>query len=463
MIGAMTGEMHFDRAMNDSEGLMWRLEKDPHLSATYAGVSILDRAPDPDTFRRKMEHVVAKVPRLRQRVLPSPANLSPPTWVEDTEFSLDRHVRRIACPKPGTVEQAIDLAKLMIADPFDRTRPLWQFVIVEGLRGGKAAFITKMHHTITDGERGVELSMEYFDLEPDAPELPPLDVDSEPSPPPEMEPIDPLRHLISSGLRIPASIARQVRDLLADPGSLPEASSAASRTLQGIVSQLSDTEAAHSPLWTARSLDRHVEILRTPFRPTKDASKKLGGTLNTAFLTAATDAAANYHLRLGSPVDTLRASMAISTRTDDSGGNAFSIARLLVPTGEMPIADRFHAVRESSFAAREASLAGGTETLAALSSVLPTSLVTRLARQQAQTIDFATSNVRGAREPVYLAGAQVLAIYPIGPLVGVAFNLTLMSYLGSLDMAMHIDTAAVAEPALLAECLDDAFKRLAEV
>ena len=459
----MTDEMRFDRAMSDAEGLMWRLEKDPHLSSNFASVAILDRSPDLDSFRRKMEHAVANVPRLRQRVVPSPANLSAPVWADDPEFSLDRHLRRIACPKPGTVQQVIDLATLLVADPFDRTRPLWQFIVVEGLRGGKAALIAKMHHTITDGERGVELSMQYLDFERDAPELPPLAVDADQGPPPEPDPADPVRDLIAGGLRIPVGIARQVRDLLADPTSLPDASSAASRTLQGIVSQLSDTEAARSPLWTARSLDRHVETLRAPFRPTKDAAKKLGGTLNTAFLTAAADAAATYHVRLGAPVDSLRASMAVSTRTDESGGNAFSLARMLVPTGEMPIDERFRAIHEQSIAAREASKSAGLDALAAITSVLPTSLITRLARQQAHTVDFATSNVKGSPVPVYVSGAQLLEIYPIGPLLGVAFNLTLMSYLGSLDMAMHVDTAAVTEPALLAECLDDAFKRLAKV
>jgi hypothetical protein len=155
--------------------------------------------------------------------------------------------------------------------------------------------------------------------------------------------------------------------------------------------------------------------------------------------------------------------MAISTRTEDSGGNAFSLARLLVPTAEMPIDERFRAIHEATQAAREASRSAGLDTLAAVTSALPTSLITRLARQQAQTIDFATSNVKGAPVPVYVSGAQLVEIYPIGPLGGVAFNLTLMSYLGSLDMALNIDTAAVADPELLVSCLDRAFTRLADV
>jgi diacylglycerol O-acyltransferase / wax synthase len=255
-------------------------------------------------------------------------------------------------------------------------------------------------------------------------------------------------------------VVRQVRELLADPSQLPDASSAAASTFRGIVNQLSDTEHARSPLWTERSLRRRLEVARAPFHDTKAAAKRLGGTLNTAFLTAATDAAARYHREMGSPVETLRASMAVSTRTETSGTNAFSLVRILVPTADMPIGERFAAIHESTVAAREQNASAGLDTLATLASTLPTSLVTRLARQQAQTVDFATSNVKGAPIPMYVAGAQLLENYPVGPLAGVAFNLTLLSYLGSLDMCLNIDTAAVADPALLTRSLERAMAAL---
>ncbi len=88
-------------------------------------------------------------------------------------------------------------------------------------------------------------------------------------------------------------------------------------------------------------------------------------------------------------------------------------------------------------------------------------MITRLARQQAQTIDFATSNVRASPIPLYVAGSQILENYPVGPLAGVAFNLTLLSYMGSLDMGLHIDAAAVEHPELLRDLMTAAFKELA--
>ncbi len=449
-----------DRQMTDAEGLMWRLEKDPFLSSSFGTVSILDRPPDFDRLRARMERAVIAVPRLGWRVQPAPADLSAPLWVDDPEFDIDYHIRRIALPKPGTMRQLLDLASVLILDPFDRTRPLWQFYVVEGLRGGRAALVQKMHHTITDGEGGVQMAMQYLDLERDAPDpgpVPAPDISAPPSP----GSLATIRSLVGAGLRLPLGISRQVRELLADPTAVPAANRAAVDAVRAILTQLSDTERARSPLWTKRSLQRTLTVARAPFRETRDAARRLGGTLNVAFLTAAAEAAGRYHRQLGEPVETLRASMAVSTRTDDSGANAFSLARLDVPTGDMPIAERFGLVAEAAEAARSQSGAASLAGLAALASALPTSLVTRLARQQSQTIDFATSNVRGSPVPVYIAGAQLLENYPAGPLVGVAFNLTLLSYNGSLDMGINVDPVAVAEPERLSKLLTRAFKDLA--
>lgn len=454
---------HFDRKMSDAEGLMWRLEKDPHLSSTFASVTILDRPPDVDRLMRRMERATTVVQRLRQRVQPAPVNLTAPMWIDDPAFDIHYHVRHLALPKPGSMRQLLDLASLIACDPFERTRPLWQFTVIDGLRGGKSALVQKLHHTIADGETSVQLSLQFLDFARDAPEPPPVDPAanerrSDEPPPPTGQ--DLLRDLFAGGLRLPLGLVRQVRELLADPTGIPEAGSAAADTVRGVMSQLSDTERAHSPLWTERSLQRRMEVLRAPFGETKAAAKRLGGTLNTAFLTAAAEAASQYHVECGQPVEQLRASMAVSTRTEGSGSNAFSLARMLVPTGEMPIADRFAAIQAATGVAREASAGGSLETLAAVAATLPTSLVTRLARQQAQTVDFATSNVRGAPMPMYIAGAQLLENYPVGPLAGVAFNLTLLSYNHSLDMGVNIDRAAVAEPELLRRCLERAFKDL---
>jgi WS/DGAT/MGAT family acyltransferase len=451
-----------DRKMSDAEGLMWRLEKDPYLASTFGTISILDRSPDFDRLRARMARAALAVPRLRWRVQPAPVNLSAPVWVDDEEFDIEYHVRRVALPRPGTRRQLFDLATQLIADPFDRTRALWQLTVIEGLRGGKAAFVQKMHHAISDGIGGITMSLQYLDFERDAPDPPPIDPadveTAEPPPPPSAS--ESMRDLVAGGFRLPIGVARQVKGLLATPAEIPNFSGAAFDTFRGVVNQLADVDRARSPVWTERSLQRHIEVARVPFTATKDAAKRLGGTVNVAFLTAAAEAASRYHIEVGAPVEHLRASMAISTRTAASGANAFSLARLLVPTGAMPIGERFRAINEVATAARESSDTASLSTLATVMTALPTSLVSRIARQHSQTVDFATSNVRASPVPVYIAGAQLLENYPIGPLGGVAFNVTLMSYDGHLDMGAHIDPAAIADPGLLRDCLEDAFRDL---
>jgi diacylglycerol O-acyltransferase len=158
---------------------------------------------------------------------------------------------------------------------------------------------------------------------------------------------------------------------------------------------------------------------------------------------------------LDSPIDELRASMAISTRTDDSGANAFSLVRMLVPTSDMAIDERFMAIHKATDAAVNASKGASLDGLAALAATLPTQVVTRLARQQAQTVDFATSNVKGSPFAMFVAGSRILSNHAIGPLSGVAFNLTLLSYNGHLDMGLNTDPAAVKDPALLRRFLAD--------
>jgi WS/DGAT/MGAT family acyltransferase len=450
------------RRMSDAEALMWRLEKDPFLSSNVAMVSVLDRPVDLDRLRRRLDRAAHLVPRLHQKVAPSPAGIAAPTWVDDAGFGIDTHLRHLTLPAPGSERQLLDFATQLAAAPFDWDRPLWEFVAVDGLEGGRGALVQKLHHTITDGEGGIRMSMQFLDRERDTPEPPPLDPAlveqaSQPAPNPAVAALD----LLQGGLRLPIAMTRSAIGLLADPFRLPAVGLAAAGSARVLLSQLGDTERARSPLWTGRSLRRHLEVLHVPFSPTKAVSKSLGGTLNTAFLTVAATAAGEYHRRLGAPVDELRASMAVSTRSSGGGGtNAFSLARLTVPTTEMPIAERFARIAEVAEVARETSGVASLDLLAGLAATLPTSVVTRLARSQTQTVDFATSNVRAAPFPLYIAGSRLLHNYPVGPTAGVAFNLTLMSYAGSLDMGLNMDAAAVEDPLLLKELVDEAFDQL---
>src|SRR6185295_12539868 len=143
-------------------------------------------------------------------------NLSSPMWVDDPNFDLRYHVRHIALPKPGTIRQLLDLASLIVGDSFDRTRPLWQFVVVDGIRGGKSALIEKLHHTIADGEGSVKLSLQFLDFDRDAPDPPPFEPEQRADGPTTTAPpdADVMRDLFTGSLKVPLGFVRQILDLL---------------------------------------------------------------------------------------------------------------------------------------------------------------------------------------------------------------------------------------------------------
>jgi len=232
-------------------------------------------------------------------------------------------------------------------------------------------------------------------------------------------------------------------------------------SVQSLARQTAVTDHAHSPLWTERSLRRRFEVLRIPLDDTKRAAKALGGSINDLFVAGAAGAAGAYHHAKGADVDELRISMPVSTRTDRSmAGNAFTPARLLVPVGLVDPVERFAAVRDRLTVTKGERSLAMAETFAGLVNVLPTSVLVRFARQQTETVDFATSNVRGAPFDLYVAGAKIVANYPMGPTGGTAFNLTLLSSGGSLDMGLNIDAAAVDDPDLLRASLEESYAEL---
>jgi WS/DGAT/MGAT family acyltransferase len=456
-------EMRADRRMTDVEALMWNLEKDPHLGASIANVTILDRAPDRERLRNRLQQAAAVLPRLHQRVVPALGRLAPPEWRDDGDFDLDYHIRWMALPAPGTMQALLDLCSVLTNDPFDRTRPLWEFVVIEGLDGGRAAMLQKLHHAITDGEGGLRMSEQFIDLSRDATE--PIAVRRLPAPPVETRlvdtTIDTLTHNLRRGLGVARRTGEGVLDVIQHPSHALAVGSDGVELAQSAARQLLVTDHARSPLWTERSLRRHLEVLQVPFDDAKVAAKALGGSLNDLFVAAAAGGAGAVHQAAGRPVEELRISMPVSTRTDASaGGNAFTPTRVLVPTGAMDPVRRFEAVRDRlALTKRERSL-GVASGLAGFANLLPTSVLVRLARQQVETVDFAVSNVRGAPFPLYIAGARMEANYPVGPTAGTAWNLTLMSYDGHLDLGLHTDAGAVDDPAALRQAIEAEFAAL---
>jgi diacylglycerol O-acyltransferase / wax synthase len=458
-------EQHFKRRMSDFEALMWNVEKDPRLNPNGCSLQILEGPIDLEHFQSHVAAAVAGVPRLRERVTPTLGRLSPPVWRADPEFDLSFHIRPLALPRPGRMRQLLDLVSTLYQDPYDRTRPLWVFYVIDGLDHDRSALLWKFHHAITDGIGAGRLAEHWMQRTADAPPADPVDISAlaqEALAAETREDALPLAlfeglartatHTMRRQLGIWRRAAGELALWGADPLRAWDLLAEGLGLVQYSRKQLfgegrpEDGELdSGAPLWRRRSRHRTAEVLEVPLSRAKAAAKVLGGSVNDFFVTGAVTAAVAYHDRRGVAVDSLNLSFVVSTRTDRGlGGNAFTPTRLRVPGGKMELDQRFRVVSERMAAKRaEVRGQGVFSALSGVANLLPTSIVAGLARSQAAKQDFATSNLRGPTTPWYISGAKVLRAYPFGPVAGTAFNLTTQSYLDSLDMGLLVDPAAV--------------------
>ncbi len=433
--------------MSEAEALMWAAERDPVLRSSFLNVTICERPLDVARFRGRMALVVDAAPRLRQNVVAN--RFGSLSRQEERGFDLDRHVRHVALARPGSDRQLLDLAGDLFEDAFDPSRPPWTFLVVEGLSGGRGALVSKLHHTITDGVGGIRLSGMWVDRASDEDDLGlPNAVAAGSSKP--TSPVAAVARLVGRQVEAAGAAAQLARRVAADPLA----------TARGVGS-LVQLDRARSPIWRRRGVGRHLEVLTFELDEVKMAAKRLGGTVNDVFVCALADAAGAYHRARCADISDLRMAMPVSTRTDrTAGGNSFVPTRLVVPCGELTPQARFALIHERLALARQAASPGLFGAAARALAMLPPPLVTRLARHQTGTVDFVASNVRGAPFDVWLAGARILHNHAMGPTGGTAFNATVLSTGGTLDLGLCCDTAAVLDPPELRDRIAQAFATL---
>lgn len=440
---------------------MWRLEGDPWMSPSGASVSLFDRPIDVERFRRLMRVAITEVPRLHQRVVDPATALGTPHWEDDRELDLDWHIRVIRAPGAGELRDVLDWATSWIQDPYDRTRPLWQYVVIDGLAGGGGALAMKLHHVVADGASAVRLAGMYTDLVPDAPEPEDIDLDAFLASLPERhaDAGDQVRDAVGEAMRLPLAAARRIADTVRHP----ERIGATRDQVSGLVRTASETtHEAGSTAWRGRSRRRRLQALSLPFQQAHDAASALGGSLNDLFVAGAVDAAVRYHAVIGEPLDRLHVSFVMSTRgADREAANAFTPVPIEVPVSPMSGGERMAMLHEVMRTHRERVHGGGPMAdVAAISNLLPISFVADIARSQAGHLDFATSNLPGFLGDSWVAGAKTCHTYIFGPVAGTAFNLTAYSTAGSFDLGVNIDPAAVTDGDLLRRCLEDAYGEL---
>jgi WS/DGAT/MGAT family acyltransferase len=443
----------FERHMSDADALMWHIEKDPILRSTIIAVGILDRTPDWSRLHERFQRASISIPRFRQRVLSPPLRLGPPRWAYEPDFDLDFHLKRFTLPAPGTRRQLLDAIAPIAQASFDRARPLWECVVLDGLEAGRAAMVMKVHHSVTDGVGGVELLTQLVDLERDAPER----LRDRPAPPPEWFDAGGLvresvghttRRWLGMGRRVPSTMLGATSATLRDPlGALATTSA----TARSIARSIAPASAPMSPIMTQRGMGRWLDTIDVTLDDLKRAAKAAEGSLNDAFVAGACGGLARYHQRSGARIDRLRMTMPINIRADDAStaGNQFAPARFPVPIDIEDPLERMQAIRALVLEWRAEPALRLTSTLAGILNRLPTQVTTAIFGGMLKCVDFVTSNVPGAPLPVFVAGAGVERFYAFGPPSGAGVNITLMSHVDQCCIGVVVDTAAVPDPTVL--------------
>lgn len=458
-------EARFEDHMSDADALMWNIEKDPLLRSTIVAVLTLDRSPSWSMLRDRVERSTWFIPRMRQRVVTPLLRLGPPHWSADPNFDLSYHLHRVRAPIPGDFDDVLELARTATMAGFDRARPLWEFTLIEGLQGGRAALMVKVHHSMTDGIGGLKILMMMLDLERE----PAAGATPEPDPEP-LETVTPMSLVLpalSHRRRRVAGIARRavtdgrrgVGRVLADPVGT---TANAVRVVRSVAEYLAPATTPRSPIMRERTLSRGLATFDVPLDQLKAAAKSCGGSLNDAFVAGIVGGLARYHELHGEPVDDLRMVMPISVRVegDSLGGNHFTPARFLVPVAVKDPAERITAVGERCRWIRDEPAVSLTDPLAAILNQLPTALTTSFFGAMLKGGDFVASNIPGAPVPVYLAGAKLDAMYAFSPLSGTAANVTLVSHCGTCCIGVNTDSVAIPDLDQLMGDLDAGFAEI---
>jgi WS/DGAT/MGAT family acyltransferase len=455
------------------------------------GVAILDpsTAPGGEISAAGIQELIAGrlslLPPLRWRLAQVPLGLDHPYWIDDADFDLEYHVRETALAPPGDDEQLAEQVARICARPLDRSRPLWEIYLIHGLADGNVAMLTKIHHAVIDGMSGAEIMGLLLDLSPDGRELPDAEDDYRGERAPgELE-------MFARGLMaVPRYPLRALRAL---PHAMPNIESTPFATLPGagLIGRLAG-EVQHVVLrenggpgraklvapktsFNGRvSAHRRFVFGRMPLDDVKAVKNAHGVTVNDVAVSICAGAVRRWLLEHDElPNEPLVAQIPVSVRTGDQIGTYGNRILLMSAPLFTDIADpvlRLQRTHEGLADMKERYRALPAELLQDANNFIPPAVFAQAAqltfrlstsRPGRPAWNLVISNVPGPQVPLYMAGARLVANYPVSVITdGMGLNITLMSYCGSVDFGIVADREQMPDARRLIDWLKDELAEL---
>ena len=446
----------------------------PSAHMQVLGVAVVDPSTTPDPFsiasiRRLIDGRVRLIPAFRRRLVEVPFGLHVPVWIEDPDFDLEYHLRPAALPGPGGWSELAAFVADVAGRPLDRSKPLWEAYVVEGLDHGYYAFVVKLHHSLIDGASGVEILATLFDLEPDA-AVEPIGVDDTWAPD-----------------RVPGELemfGRAVASLATAPSRVVRAVGGLSRTVGRVMRRAEDDALRFTlPLTSPRlsmnrpiSPRRSVAFASVPLADVKMAKTALGLTVNDVVLAVVAGALRTYlEARDELPDRSLVAAIPTSVReeTDRRPGNKVSAMFAELPVAIADPIERIRVIAQSTAGAKVVHEMVGGATLKEWAELAAPALFSRAIRTYAKlhiaerfrpVINVIVSNVPGPPFPLYLAGARLVALHPLGPIFDdCGLNVTVISYLDHIEFGFIACRELVPDVDHLAAAVPEALRDLVKV
>ncbi len=450
---------HLDRLTSVDAGFLH--QEGPRSHMQLGGMTIFEGPPPPmEDFLEQIRRRLHLVPRYRHKLAFTPLEAGRPVWIDDPDFNLEFHIRHTALPSPGDWEQLCNLTARIFSQALDRSKPLWEMWLIEGLRENRFALISKSHHALIDGIAGVDLATVLFDLSPTPPPIRNSGRPWQPHP----EPGGP--ELIAAGLRgalrTGINLVEGAIDALARPEqTLSRVRDAAEGIGEIIWAGLNP--APETPLNVPIGPHRRFVGVGCKLDDFKTVKNAFGGTVNDVVLAVVTGALRTFLISRGKQTEgvELRALVPVSVRADNEHSEAGN--RIVVIRGPLPvyIADPVHRVRFVSQAMdglKESKQALGAEVIAGAQSFAPPTILAQASRLNFSTrlFNLLVTNVPGPQLPLYVLGRQMLEAYPVAFLPeNHALAIAIMSYNGQMNFGLLGDFDALPDIQDIADAIAD--------